>query len=60
MKDFRFTESKYLQVRLEGQNFLNHPVFGSLGTNIQSANFGLFGGTRNGPRNMQFGARFVF
>lgn len=62
MKDFRFGEVKYLQIRMEAQNFFNHPVFmlGNNELNIQNANFGYFNATMNQPRNMQFGARFVF
>ncbi|MDQ2945075.1 MAG: hypothetical protein M3Y27_03900 [Acidobacteriota bacterium] len=48
--------------RIESQNAFNHPVFTLDNTtmNIQNANFGLFNATVNGPRNVQFGARFVF
>ncbi|MDX2179928.1 MAG: carboxypeptidase-like regulatory domain-containing protein [Bryobacteraceae bacterium] len=62
MKDFRFTERSFLQIRLEAQNAFNHPVFtlGANEQNIQNANFGTFNGTLSQPRNMQFGARFVF
>ena len=62
MKDFRFTETMYLQVRLEAQNAFNHPVFelGNNEQNIQNANFGYFNATASSPRNVQFGARFVF
>jgi hypothetical protein len=62
MKDFRFGEKRYLQIRAEAQNAFNTPVFqlGNNEMNIQNANFGLFNATANQPRNMQFGARFVF
>jgi hypothetical protein len=62
MKEFRFGETKFVQVRLETQNFFNHPVFQLAGADldIQSATFGYFSGTSSSPRNVQFGARFVF
>ncbi len=62
MKNFRLGEQRYIQVRLEAENFLNHPVFelGNNEQNIEHANFGYFNATANSPRNMQFGARFVF
>ncbi len=62
MKNFPLGEGRFVQVRLEAENFLNHPVFqlGSNEQNIQHANFGLFNATANQPRNVQFGARFVF
>ena len=62
MKNFRFTESAFLQVRLEAQNAFNHPVFnlGGADVNIQSATFGLMNTVISQPRNIQFGGRFVF
>ncbi len=62
MKEFRFTERSFLEVRIEAQNAFNHSVFTLDNTtmNIQNANFGLFNATVNNPRNVQFGARFVF
>ncbi len=62
MKDFRFTESKFLQIRLESSNFFNHPLFqlDANAQNIQRSEFGYFQTQLNAPRTMQFGARFVF
>ena len=62
MKEFHFAEGKYLQVRLESSNFFNHPVFqlNANAQNIQRSEFGYFQSQLNSPRNMQFGARFVF
>jgi hypothetical protein len=62
MKNFRFTEKMFLQVRLEAQNAFNTPIFnlGAGDVNIQSATFGYFNSVISQPRNMQFGARFVF
>ena len=62
MKQFRVREKSYIEVRVEAQNAFNHPVFtlDNNTMNIQNANFGLFNATVNSPRNVQFGARFVF
>jgi hypothetical protein len=62
MKNFRFKERMQVQVRLESQNAFNHPVFnlGGNDLNIQSATFGYMNSVISQPRNMQFGARFMF
>jgi hypothetical protein len=62
MKNFRFKERMQVQVRLESQNAFNHPVFnlGASDLNIQSATFGYMNSVISQPRNMQFGARFMF
>jgi len=62
LKEFYIAEGKFLQVRLESSNFFNHPVFSldANAQNIQRSEFGYFQTVANSPRNMQFGARFVF
>ncbi len=60
MKNFKFTESKYLQFRFEAFNFPNHPILGNPDSNITSATFGVITGTRTNMRNLQFGLKFVF
>ncbi len=62
MKNFNFGEGKFLQIRLDSTNFFNHPLFQLDGNaqNIQRSEFGYFQSQLNGPRTMQFGARFVF
>ena len=62
LKQFRFTESRFVELRVEAQNAFNHPIFqlDNNTMNIQNANFGLFNSTANSPRNLQFGVRFVF
>ncbi|MBC8166694.1 MAG: TonB-dependent receptor, partial [Bryobacteraceae bacterium] len=62
LKKFRFSESRYFEVRGEARNAFNHSIFqlGNNEMNIQNANFGTFQSTANEPRNVQIGARFVF
>ncbi len=63
LKNFNFSEGKYLQLRLETFNTLNHPVFAS--PNVSSAtasNFGYITSvfSNSQPRQLQLGARIVF
>lgn len=59
-KQFNFTESIGLQLRLESYNVLNHPVFGPPNTTATNAAFGAITTQANVPRTLQLGARFVF
>lgn len=60
MKNFHFTESKYLQFRSEFLNFTNTPVFNA--PNRSVTNRTLFGQIRSsqGERNIQFALKFYF
>ncbi len=58
-KNFRFTESVYLQFRAEMFNVFNHTNFRTISTNITAANFGAVTVTRD-PRTMQFGLKLNF
>lgn len=62
-KDFSLSamrEGMSLEVRLEAQNALNHPVFGTPDTSIDDPNFGIINYTSNTPRQVQLGAKIVF
>lgn len=62
-KDFSLAamrEGMRLEVRLEAQNALNHPVFGTPDTSIDDPNFGVINYTSNTPRQVQLGAKIVF
>jgi len=65
-KNFRMGESKTFQIRAEALNAFNHPYFGAgMGLNPGTAaapnnTFGLVTTQRNNPRDIQFGAKFVF
>jgi hypothetical protein len=58
-KNFRFTESVYLQLRGEVFNIFNHTNFNAISTNITATNFGVVTTTRD-PRTMQFGLKLNF
>ena len=58
-KNLKFTERYRLQIRADLLNSLNHTNFSAVDSNIRSANFGKFTGTR-GARVIQLNARFTF
>jgi len=60
LKRFNFTESRYLQLRLEAFNVLNHPTFAAPNTTATNGSFGLITAQGNLPRQIQLGARIVF
>ena len=75
LKNFYFTEKRYLQFRFEVFNFLNHPNFGdpnlTLGNNrldssgvpiVGSGSFGTITSTRAGidMRELQFSLKLIF
>lgn len=65
-KNFRFGETKRLQIRGEALNAFNHPYFGAgIGLNpgtaaAPNAAFGVVTTQRNNPRDIQLGVKFVF
>ncbi|MCA1558443.1 MAG: hypothetical protein LC731_07890, partial [Acidobacteria bacterium] len=65
-KNFRFGETKKLQIRAEALNAFNRPYFGNgMGLNpgsIAAPNgaFGLVTTQRNNPRDIQLGVKFTF
>jgi len=62
MKNFYFSgeHSRYMQLRLEGQNFLNHPGLAGYDTTTTDSTFGLITNVANGPRNGQISLRVFF
>jgi len=60
IKRFAMTERVYIQLRLEAFNLLNHPTFGAPNLQATSTSFGIINTQANRPRQLQFGARFVF
>ena len=65
-KNFKMGETRRLQIRAEALNAFNHPYFGAgMGLNpgtaaAPNAAFGLVTTQRNNPRDIQFGAKFIF
>ena len=65
-KNFRLGETRTFQLRAEALNAFNHPYFGAgmglnPGTTAAPNNaFGLVTTQRNNPRDIQFGAKFIF
>lgn len=60
MKNFNFTESRYLQFRIEAQNAFNIRGFGSYDGTIGDPTFGLITGAGNSARQVQLSARIIF
>jgi hypothetical protein len=52
-------QSRYVEVRIEAQDILNHPVFGEIDPDPDSPTFGGVKG-KTGQRVMQVGARYFF
>ncbi len=62
-KDFslsRVHEGMSFELRLEAENALNHPVFGTPDTSVDDPNFGVISYTSNSPRQVQLGGKVTF
>ncbi|HUQ93680.1 MAG TPA: TonB-dependent receptor [Bryobacteraceae bacterium] len=61
LKDFKFSERRYLQFRAEAFNAPNTPSFGNPGANISvPASVGKIRGTSVAARAIQFGLKLIF
>jgi Carboxypeptidase regulatory-like domain/TonB dependent receptor len=56
----RLREGMNFELRLEAENALNHPVFGTPNTSVDDPNFGVISYTSNGPRQVQLGGKVTF
>ncbi len=56
----RLHEGMAFELRLEAENALNHPVFGTPPTDVGDPNFGIISYTSNSPRQVQLGAKVTF
>ncbi|MGA2771513.1 MAG: hypothetical protein ABSG26_11935 [Bryobacteraceae bacterium] len=60
-KNFRlFGERRYIQVRFEAYNIMNHCTFGAPTTTPTSAAFGTIGAQANTPRRLETALRIVW
>lgn len=59
-KGFRVGKGRSMQVRWEVFNATNHPSYGLPNSTLGSADFGTIRSTVSTPRQMQFGAKFLF
>lgn len=59
-KTFDLWADNKLQLRIEAFNATNHPSYGLPVQNLLSPDFGTIGSTVSTPRQLQFGAKFVF
>jgi Carboxypeptidase regulatory-like domain/TonB dependent receptor len=56
----KLREGMNFEVRLEAENALNHPVFGTPDTSVDDPNFGVINYTSNSPRQVQLGGKLNF
>ena len=59
-KNFMIGEKSRVELRGEFFNLPNHPIFGNPGTSPGSTTYGVIGGTRIDPRDVQIALKFVF
>jgi len=61
-KNIRFTEAKYVQLRLEGFNITNTPTFATPHMSYGATNFGVIDtyASGRGPRELQVAVKFYF
>ena len=60
LKNFHFTESKYLQFRADFLNAFNNVQLSHPNTSFPSSTFGLINTSQDTPRNIQFALKFYF
>ena len=62
MKSFPISKdaARYFQLRLDGDNFLNHPGYGQYDENTSDHTYGYINGQANNQRTVQIGGRLVF
>ena len=59
-KSFRISEGKSLQFRAEAFNVFNMQILGTPGADVTSGTLGVIHSISSTPRELQFGAKFVF
>ena len=59
-KSFRISEGKSLQIRAEAFDVFNMQILGTPGADVTSGTLGVIHSISSTPRELQFGAKFVF
>ena len=59
-KSFQISEGKSLQIRAEAFNVSNMQILGIPGADVTSGTLGVIDSISSTPRELQFGAKFVF
>ena len=59
-KDFHITEGQTATFRVDTYNTFNFVSYGNPNSSVSSANFGQITSSRNGPRTIQFEAKYSF
>jgi hypothetical protein len=60
MKNVRVRSGQQIQLRIEAQNVLNHPIFADPNTSFGSTSFGQITSTKIGSRQMMVGLKYNF
>jgi hypothetical protein len=60
MKNINVGAGRRVEVRIEAQNVLNHPIFSDPNTEFGSTSFGQITSTKVGPRQMMLGFKYHF
>ena len=60
IRNFRMMSNKTLQVRLEGFNVFNNPIWNDPSTTLTSSTYGSITSTRKPMRELQIGMKFIF
>lgn len=60
IKNILVRRGQQLQLRIEAQNVLNHPIFGDPNTSYGSTSFGQITTTKVGPRQVMLGLKYYF
>jgi hypothetical protein len=60
MKEIPIQAEQRLEIRIEAQNILNHPVFGDPNTSFGSTSFGQISTVKVGARQMMLGLKYRF
>jgi hypothetical protein len=60
MKNIAVGAGRRMEIRIEAQNVLNHPIFSDPNTEFGATAFGTITSTKVGPRQMMLGFKYHF